>query len=249
MKNTFKLILFLACLSFIASCTSTMKIQSNMNFKKHSIAYIMDSDIFESKANITVSVDTINFSPDLMIDSAIVKREKGWFVPLVLVNIWHSRNNCILGKSLIEEDLSSFFRTSLINEINRSGKFIADSSNNSDYALELSIDEIKTEGPYVSSGYFYFAMVAYGYSQSEIAGPAISTLKVSYNLKNGGEVIYSNSFVSNKVSEQINRRYTNTNLLHQHYAISMVEAKSFNIKSAIEYIVNDLNAFFEKRDE
>lgn len=220
-----------------------------MNLKKHSIAYIMDSNISESKANIPVRIEPIKFNPDLMIDSAIVKREKGWFVPLILVNIWHSQNNCILGKTMIEEDISSFFRTSLISEINRSGKFIADSLNNSSYSLELSIDEIKTEGPYVSSGFFYFAVFAYGYSQSEIAGPAISKLNISYNLRNGDEVIYSNSFNSNRLSEQINRRYTNTNLLHQDYAISMVEAKSYNIKSTIEYVVNDINTFLKNRDK
>lgn len=249
MKNKSKTILLLACLTFFAGCTSTREIQSNMNLRSHSIAYIMDSDVSATKANISVSIDPIYINSDFMVDSAKVEREKAWFVPLVFVNIWHSQNNCILGKSMIEEDISSFLKASLIGEINRSGNFIADTLNNSLYSLELSIDEIKTEGPYVSSGFFYFAVVAYGYSQSEIAGPAISNLKVSYNLKSGDEIIFSNSFISEKITEQINRRYSNTNLLQQDYAVSMVEANSYNIKNTIEYIVNDLNTFFAQQNE
>jgi hypothetical protein len=248
MKKTSKITLLLACISFCASCTSTRKIQSNMNMKQHSIAYIMDSKVSESKTNIPVRIDPISFNPDLLINTVTVTREKGWFVPLVVVNVWHSQNNCILGKSLIEEDISSFFKTSLINEINRSGTFVIDTLNNTAYSLELTIDQIKTEGPYVSSGFFFFAVLAYGFSQSEIAGPAISKLNISYNLRSGDELIYSNSFYSNRFSEQINRRYKTTNLLHQDYAISMVEAKSYNIKSAIEYVVNDINTFFENQD-
>jgi hypothetical protein len=185
----------------------------------------------------------------MLTDNAIVNREKGWFVPLVLVNIWHSQNNCILGKSMIEEEIPSFFRSSLIREIDRSGNFKVDTLNNTGYMLELSFDEIKTEGPYTTSGFMYFAFLVYGYSHSETAGPALSNLQVSYNLKDGDEIIYSNSFNSKKFTEQINRKYKNTNQLQQDYAVSMVEANSFNIKNTIEYIVNDLNTFFENIDD
>lgn len=71
-----------------------------------------------------------------------------------------------------KKDVSIQFDT-ILNALNTS---------DSDYTIEISIDEMKTEGPYVSSGFFYFALYVYGYSHSVVAGPAISNLKVSYHL-------------------------------------------------------------------
>jgi hypothetical protein len=219
-----------------------------MNSNSYSMAYIMDSKIADSKDSISISVDNILFNPSIMSDTTKIKREKGWFLPLVFVYVWNSQNKCSQGKSMIEEDIPSFLKTSLISEINRSGNFNIDTLDKSDYSLELSIDEIKTEGPYVSSGFFYFALYVYGYSYSDRAGPAISNLKVSYKLKKGDQIIHSNSFSSEKITEQINKRYTNTKILQQDYAVSMVEATSYNFKNTIELIVKDLNTYFDKQN-
>jgi len=219
-----------------------------MNSKSYSMVYLMDSKIADSKSNISVSVDTILFNSNIMNNTTIVKKEKGWFLPLILVYVWNSQNICSQGKSMFEEDIPSFMKTSMISEINRSGNFNVDSLNKTDYSLELSIDKIKTEGPYVSSGFFYFALYVYGYSYSDVAGPAVSSLRVSYKLKKGDQIIHSNSFSSDKVTEKINKRYTNTNILQQDYAVSMVEATSYNFKNTIELIVNDLNTFFSEQD-
>lgn len=248
MKNISKSFFLLIGLTLIVSCTSTKQIQKNMNSNSYSMAYIMDSKIADSKDSISISVDNILFNPSIMSDTTKIKREKGWFLPLVFVYVWNSQNKCSQGKSMIEEDIPTFLKTSLISEINRSGNFIIDTLDKSDYSLELSIDEIKTEGPYVSSGFFYFALYAYGYSYSDRAGPAISNLSVSYKLKKGDQIIHSNSFSSEKVTEQINKRYTNTKILQQDYAVSMVEATSYNFKNTIELIVNDLNTYFDKQD-
>lgn len=246
MKNISKSIFLLFGLALIASCTSTKNIQKNMNSKSYSMAYIMDSKIADSKDSMSICVDTILFDPSIMSDTTKIKKEKGWFLPLVIVYVWNSQNHCSQGKSIIEEDIPSFMKTSLVKEINRSGNFNVDTLNKSDYSIELSIDEIKTEGPYVSSGFFYFALYIYGYSYSDIAGPATSNLRVSYKLKKGDQIIHTNSFSSEKVTEQISKRYTNTNFLQQDYAISMVEAVSYNFKNTIELIVNDLNTYFDK---
>lgn len=219
-----------------------------MNSKSYSMAYIMDSKISNSKNNISISVDTILFNSSIMSDTTKIKREKGWFIPLIFVYVWNSQNKCSQGKSMIEEDIPSFLKSSLISEIYRSGNFNVNTLSNPDYKIELSIDEIKAEGPYVSSGLFYFALYVYGYSYSDRAGPALSNLKVSYKLKKGDQVVHSNTFSSEKITEQINKRYTNTNILQQDYAVSMVEATSYNLKNTIELIVNDLNTFFNRQD-
>jgi hypothetical protein len=248
MKNISKSFFLIIGLTLIVSCTSTKQIQKNLNSKSHSMAYIMDSKIADSKDSIFISVDTILFNPSIMSDTTKIKRKKGWFLPLVFVYVWNSQNKCSQGKSMIEEDIPSFLKTSLVSEINRSGNFNIDILNKSDYSIELSIDEIKTEGPYVSSGFFYFALYVYGFSYSDRAGPATSNLRVSYKLKKDDQIIHSNSFSSEKVTEQINKRYTNTKILQQDYAVSMVEATSYNFKNTVELIVNDINTYFNKQD-
>lgn len=248
MTNILKSICLIIGLTLIVSCTSTKKISENMNSKSYSMAYIMDSKKSDVKNDISVRIDPVLFSPGIMSNITKIKREKGLFIPLVFVYIWNSQNKCIQGKSMIAEDIPLFLQTSLISEINRSGNFNVDTLNNSDYSIELSVDEIKTEGPYVSAGFFYFALYVSGYSYSDKAGPAISNLRVSYKLKKGGQIIYSNSLSMEKATEQINKRYTNTNILQQDYAVSMVEATSYNIKNTIELIVNDMNTYFNKLD-
>lgn len=247
MKTTARFIVFLSMLSIAFSCTSTKNIQTNMNAKRNSLAYIMDSEIAPTKSEFSVFTDTVLFDPALLNDSILVTREKGWFIPLVFVYIWNSTNNCIQGRSIMEEDPAVFLKTSLNNEMNRSGYFKPDSLKESEYSLELSIDEIKAEGPYVSKGFFYFALYAYGFSYGDYAGPANASLKISYQLKKDGQLIHSNTFGSEKKTEQIRKRYSNLAILQQDYATSMVEATSYNFKIISELIVNDLNTYFKSQ--
>jgi hypothetical protein len=218
-----------------------------MNAKHNSLAYIMDSEIAPTKSEFSVFTDTILFDTSLLNPSTVVTREKGWFIPLVFVYIWNSHNNCIQGKSIMEEDPAVFLKTSLNSEINRSGYFKLDSLKESEYSLELSIDEIKAEGPYVSKGFFYFALYVYGFSYGDYAGPANASLKISYQLKKNGQLIHSNTFSSEKKTEQIRKRYSNLAILQQDYATSMVEATSYNFKTLSELIVNDLNTYFKSQ--
>ena len=244
MKN-YSITLVVIGLILFTSCTSTRIIQKNMNSSSYSLSYLRDSKISNEKLDVSVSIDSVMFAA-LMNDTTKVNKLKGWFIPLVLVNIWNSQNECTQGKSMFEEDIPAFLRTSLIEEINRSGNFNYDSLANSAYQLEISINEIKTQGPYESKGFFYFALFIYGYSYADIAGPAVSNLEVTYKLKKGDTVLKSNSFSSERITEPINKRYTNNKILQQDYAISMVEAVSYNFKNVIELIIADLNNYFEE---
>jgi len=126
MKRFLKFSFLLAAFALVVNCTSTKKIQKNMNSKSYSLAYIMDSKISDSKNNISISIDSMRFDPNSMSDTTKIKREKGWFLPLVFVYVWNSKNKCSQGKSMIEEDMPSFYKSSLIQEINRSGNFNVD---------------------------------------------------------------------------------------------------------------------------
>jgi len=247
MNKSVKSLLLLSGLALIAGCTSTKKIQRNLNSKSHSMAYLMDSKISDVKNNINVALDTIYFNSNIISDTSIVKKKKSWFIPLVVVYVWHAQLDCSQGKSMFTENIPEFLRYSMMDEVKRSGNFSIDTLNYPDYTVELSIDELKTEGPYISSGFFYFALYAYGYSYSDVAGPAISKLDVSYRLKRGDQVVCSNSFHSQKITRQINRKYTNLNILQQDYAASMVEAVSYNFKNVIELITNDINSYISNK--
>lgn len=247
MRHCSRLLFLLLLSMLIVSCTSSSRIAKNMNSKRYSLAYIQDSDIASVKDSVSLRIDSVVFNVPDMRDSTIVKKEKGWFLPLVLVYVWKAQHNCVQGKMMMEEDLPSFCKNSLSDEMKRSGRFQVDTLKSSNYVLEVSIDEMKTTGPYVSSGFFYFAFYVYGYSYADNAGPAISTLRVSYKLKKGDQLVHSNSFFAEKKTEQIVKRYTNINILQQDYAVSMVEACSYNFKRINEQIVTDLNTFFARK--
>jgi hypothetical protein len=245
-----KLIKFIALTSLaicVTSCTSTKTIQKNMNMKSFSMSYLKDSKVAEVKKEIGISVDSVYFEPSIMRDSTQVIKKNGWFIPLLVFNIWKSEANCYQGKNMFAENIPDFIKTSLMEEIDRSGNVYADYSAKSPYKIELSVDEMKTEGPYLSSGFFYFLIYVYGYGYSDVAGPAVSKLTISYKIKKGDDVLLSNTYEIDKLTEQINKRYTNLQILQQDYAVSMVEAASMNIKSAVEKIVNDLNVYFNSQ--
>lgn len=244
MKKIVQILFLLIAASLIISCTSAKKIQRNLNAQSYSMVYLYDTEISNQKKEVSVLIDSVYFNSMIMNDTTKVIKEKGWFLPLIIVYVWNSQNNCIQGKSMFAEDIPTFLKESITTEINRSGSFNVDTIGNSSYTLELSIDTISTRGPYISNGFFYFALYVYGYSYSDVAGPAISNLTISYKLKKDNQVILENTLKSKKITEQINKRYTNNTLMQQDYAVSMVEATSYNFKNIIELIVNDLNTYF-----
>lgn len=246
MNPQIKYIFLTIGLSLVLSCTSTKKIQKNMNAESYSMAYYIDSKVTDSKDSIFVSIDTVHFNPNIMSDKTIIQKEKGWFLPLVFVYVWKSKNKCIQGYSMIKDDIPSFLKTSFVSEANRSGNFNIDTINKSKYSIELSIDEIKTEGTYISSGFFYYALYVWGYSYSDNAGPAVSNLQVSYKLKKDNQIIHSNSFKLERYTDLIQYKSSGKKDLQKKYAASMVEANSYNFKNANELIVNDLNTYFKE---
>jgi len=207
MKKLRIYIIFALIAIVFTNCTTTKRIQKNMNSGQYSLAYLYDSEEKNEKNNIFVNIsDVYNYSN--LSDTTKVERLKGWVVPLLFINVWRSENQCVQGKSMIEDDITYFLKTSLANEINRSGSFKTDTLNKSEYSIKLSIDEIKTAGPYVSSGYFYFALYVYGYSYSDIAGPAISTMKVNYQLYKGKDIVLENTIDARQITQQINKYFT-----------------------------------------
>lgn len=239
-------LLLLVVLLLTTACSSTRSIQRAMNERSHTLGYLMDTRPVRIKSNIMVRVDSVIFSSNLMPKHTMVTRENGMYLPLVLFHYWKAENTCTLGQSSFLEPLPSFVKASLIDEINRSGHFNADSLSQTDYTLTLSIDAVKAQGPYKSEGFFYFAFVVYGFTYSDNAGPAMTQLRVSYQLKKHGQAVYSGHHYAERQTDQLYKNTASSSKQQESYAISMVEATSFNIKHINQLIVNDLNNFFRQ---
>lgn len=241
--RTFLKLLSIGLLISLCSCTSTKTISKVFNSKAYSLAYLKDSQVRGIKKDVSVSIDTIYYDDQLMCDSAIITKDKGFFLPLVCIYYWQSLHTCTQGQRMIEEDASSFLFNSLADEIDRSACFSNNLPQTSDYSLVLSIDEISASGAYKSSGFFYFFLYFYGFSYGDVAGPALSRLSISYRLKKGDDVVLSHSYYAETPTNQLNVNQGDVDGLLRNYANSMVEATSFNFKKIIEDIVNDVNYY------
>lgn len=241
------LILFLTY--FIYGCTSIKSIHDNFNYQTYSLGYNPDSEVNENKTDTLVKLDSIYFDASLIPEIPVVWKQESYVIPAGIVNIWMSQKKCEIGKSMLKENIPWFIKESLQHEMERSGKFKLDKEDKSNYSLVVNIEELNIHGPYTSKGFFVFALVAYAFSNTDIAGPASSKLKISYKLKNGKEVIHSNTFLSQKLTEQLRLdREDEKSNLQFYFASEMVKATSFNINYILKLIVNDVNSYF-KLDE
>lgn len=237
------LLFFLIC--FINGCTSIKSIQDNFNFQTYSLGYNPNSEVSQIKTDTLVKLDSIYFDPTLIPDFPVISKQESYVIPFGIVNIWMSQKKCEISKSMLKENIPWHIKESLQSEIERSGKFKLDKEDKSNYSLVVNIEELNARGPYTSKGFFVFALVAYAFSSTDIAGPASSKLKISYKLKNGKDVIHSNTFLSQKSTEQLRLdREDEKSNLQFYFASEMVKATSYNINYVLKLIVNDVNSYF-----
>lgn len=244
MKKTVNRCLIFSFIVLFSGCYSSVEmIKSNMDSKSFSMSYVMDSvPPVAKKKNVSVSIESVTFDPTKMSDYTLVLKEKRFLIPLGVINVWEKHDKCVQGKSMFKDDLTSFLQTSLVREINHTGLVTAEANKQSEYSIELSIDKIKTEGTYKRSGISLFVFK----TRSEIAGPAVSSLTVSYTLKKGDQVVKRNSFSSSKTTEWIKRKYVDNTVMQQDFAASMVKAAAYNFKKTNGLIVADLNEYFSR---
>ncbi|MFT3740765.1 MAG: hypothetical protein QM786_18600 [Breznakibacter sp.] len=236
--------LLIALPFLLASCTSTKTIQKYFDSNSHSMAYLMESPVADSKLDVALTIDSVKMALDVMPKKSLVEKKSGYFIPLVFVYTWKSEHKCTQGESLMSENITDFFRQAVADQVERAGKFSIDTLNRSDYHLSFSIDEIGATGPYISNGFAYFVLYVYGYSVSEVAGPAMASLKVSYVLKKADQVVMQNTLSAQRATDPISQHSSNTKQLIRDYGISMVEATSFNFRDIVGQVVSEINAYF-----
>lgn len=214
-----------------------------MDLRSVSMSYEMDSiPPVTRKQQVTVSVAPVKFDPNLMNKTTLMRRDKLLLIPLVVINVWEQYNTYTLGRISFKDDIPTFMQSNLVREINHLGLIKAEAVNPSDYSLEVSIDQLKTEGPYRRSIVTFLFL----FSRSEIAGPANSTLKVSYALKKGNQVVKQNTISATKATKWSKPKYVDKALMQMDYSASMVDAAAQNFKTINKQIVNELNDYFSK---
>jgi hypothetical protein len=243
MKRSITIWLIICFPLLLGSCSTARQIKGNMDYKSFSMPYEMDSvPPVTRKKNVTVSVASVKFDPTMMNNTTLMRKDKLLVLPFVVVNVWERYDTCIQGRKAFKDDIPSFVQSNLVREINHLGLVKAEAGNPSDYSLEVSIDQLKTEGPYRRSGLTFLFL----FSRSEIAGPAVSTLKVSYTLKKGNQVVKQNTISASKETKWTKRKYSDNAHMQMDYTASMVNAAASNFKYTNKQIVNDLNDYFSK---
>ncbi len=242
MRNLFLLIIALMML-VLGGCTSSGKIQKCFTERPHHLYYLHDSKVVPDKLPVNVSVSVSDQQIQIP-EYTEIKRTKGWVIPLLVFNMWKSENECTLGSDMLDQNLGSAVCHSLCREIERSGNFLADTLREADYHLEVQLNRIESSGPYSSSGFFYFLLFFYGFGYSDIAGPAISDVEISYELRKGGVTVLENTLSAQIITDPINLRVSNNTQLIRHYATSMTECIAHNLKQINEDLVGELNTYF-----
>ncbi|MBR9831099.1 hypothetical protein [Acidiluteibacter ferrifornacis] len=241
-RNRSYILFFVAFLTILSSCTSTKKIQAQLDSRKQSIIYLLDSKPIEDKSDIKLSLSKVSVDPTVRQQTIAVK-ETGWTVPLLIFNYWESRKMCYQGESNYLNSWAESMQYHFEREAKRSGSFQLDSVDH-DYELEITINKVQAIGPYTSNGFFAYLFFMYIYSFGDYAGPADTEVAISYQLKKGTELIHENTFDAKKKSDAFRHGYNNKKELIQTFGRSMAESTSLNFKNVIELIINDLNNHF-----
>ncbi len=237
-----KQILFYALIIFITSCVSNQGLYLNLTDNKTSLSYLHDTEKKDLDPFISIGV---NVKSDSLIfqEKAKVNKISGWCVPLLFINIWDAQKECMMGQEMIKENVGEFIKGSIEEDFRRSGLVKVDSLISPEYNLLLTLEEIKAVGPYRSQGFAYMILIAYGFSFSDVAGPAKSELKLRYKLTKGDQVILKDDVAIEGYTKQLSRYYKSTSDLQLNYGVSMVESLGINIKKASEKVVEEVNSY------
>jgi hypothetical protein len=229
----------------LSSCVSTKTLYKGLTKGPSTLAYI-----FDSETAIAEKVDTIGIMQPKISDqgfaiSSDLKKVKSSAIPLLIYTGWNSEHEYTIGEDVINENLSDFVQESLIWETNRSSSLYADSLTSNNMTLEIEIDSIGAAGPYRSSGYVLFLLLAYSYSESESAGPGIAYSKLNYRLRDQGKIVLKGNVENHIETEPLVNTFKSTNELRQFYTDNLVEALSLTIKSNVEEIVKRIDGHYE----
>lgn len=115
-----------------------------------------------------------------------VEKVRSYFIPAVIFWGWENTLKCQIN--------DNYFVNVLIDEINRQndefqfGKYLADRR------LEITVESVPSVFEYSARGFFYFVLVAYGYSTYEGIRPDNQKFQVSYRILDGEKELKKSVF-------------------------------------------------------
>lgn len=226
------------------ACTPTTHIRAYMQTYKHSLAYLHDSPVRDKTVNIAVRINNTTMRDGAIRDTLLVDRKFFIVVPVLLVTYAMAVHDCELGANVVRDPLVDFSVASLAAEAERSGVFSIDTAGEAEYSLEISLDSIRTVGPYVSSGTAVVTPFSFHLYRTDYAGPAQSCLYIRWRLIKNGETLLDEQINASREASVLRVHNRNVRKLCEDYTAAMVEAVSLNFKALNEQIVGSINDYF-----
>ena len=244
--NSTKIVISVLIMILFSSCFSSQNIIHSMNTQKVSLQYLLDSDMKKDKKDVKIFLNDIVMRDSLMPQKCLIETEKSFTLPLLIVNIWNATYNIKIGQNVIKGNYKAFLRDNFINHINRSGNFrITNQQDSANYFLTLYVDSTRSECKYYEGGNFIFLVFGYSYSGYEQALVGNSTFKIRYSLIKNNEQIRNNGAAKKSSTNFIIKKYKDNIELRHNTLSNMAESLSISIKNCLDFIVEDLNTYFQ----
>lgn len=246
MKNHMLAVLFIGII-LLTGCSSNEELIRNLNYKKQSLKYLHDSTINPEKKNAIILLDTVIVSKKAINKECKVTNVKSLVIPLLFVNYWNYKYQCEIGKSIINENISNYYKKDFLYESERSGIFLTDLPSEDSinvFKLKVTIDTLNCTGPYEDAGGVFVTPYSYSYFYNSVAGPALAKTVMHFNLLKNNKIVLSNEITATSNSEFLNiKKDKNQSKLQLDYATAMVDALSSSMKISIEKMIESINEY------
>ena len=228
----------------LSSCVGTKTLYKGLTKEDSTLEYLFDSEENTSEKVDSIMVLTPVISDPQFTKSGNLRKVKSSVIPLIFYNGWKSEFEYSIGENVIREDVSKFVGKTVINEINRSTSFYADSTSNTGLILELEIDNLGAKGPYHSDGTMMYLLFYYSYSMLEYAGPGVAYSGLNYKLKQETQVLLEGRHQSEIPTEPLKGNFQSTKELRKFFSAQLTEALSITLKSNIESVIKDVEKYY-----
>ena len=232
MKHIWPAVLFVMLLT---GCGGAAGLESSLQSKNGPLAYLYDSKRISVKQAGTLRIGSVTVE-DVLPETTTVEQESGFFLPLLVVNIWKYDYQSRLGRAQLSNDYKAFIKDSFIEEFRRSGKFNC-ADDPSDMTLDLRVKAITMTAPMRKAGNVIFLLYGVSYRQSISAGPAEVFVTADAVLKKEGKEVFNQEFRGRGKTGMLQTR----SLEIQDFTTAMIEALSSALKDLNENIVREIN--------
>jgi uncharacterized lipoprotein YmbA len=223
------------CVVLVTGCGGAAGLESSLQSQHGPLAYLHDGEKISEKQAETLRIGSVTVE-DVLPETTTVKEESGFFLPLLVVNIWKYDYESRLGRAQLSNDYKAFIKDSVIEELRRSGKYNY-VDDHGDMEIDLRIKEITMTAPMRKTGNVIFVLYAVSYHQTIWAGPAEVFVTADAVLKQDGKEIFNQEFRGRGKTGMLQAKKPNL----QDLTTAMIEALSSALKNLNESIVREIN--------